>query len=46
MSGIVGLTLNGHWREVQRRRYKIFIETRGLSALAYKDGIDAEAFDA
>ena len=33
-------------REVQRLRYKIFIETMGLSALANEDGIDADEFDA
>lgn len=33
-------------REVQRLRYKIFIETMGLSALANDDGLDADEFDA
>jgi putative hemolysin len=33
-------------REVQRLRYKIFIETMGLSALANDDGLDADKFDA
>ncbi|MGH8807884.1 MAG: GNAT family N-acetyltransferase [Noviherbaspirillum sp.] len=33
-------------REVQRLRYKIFIETLGLSALANDDGLDADEFDA
>jgi putative hemolysin len=33
-------------REVQRLRYKIFIETLGVSALANDDGLDADEFDA
>jgi putative hemolysin len=33
-------------REVQRLRYKIFIETLGLSALANDDGLDADEYDA
>lgn len=33
-------------REVQRLRYKIFIETMGLSALVNEDGLDADEFDA
>lgn len=33
-------------REVQRLRYKIFIETMGLSALANEDGVDTDEFDA
>lgn len=33
-------------REVQRLRYKIFIETLGLSTLANEDGLDADEFDA
>lgn len=33
-------------REVQRLRYKIFIDTMGLSALANDDGLDADEFDA
>jgi putative hemolysin len=32
-------------REVQRLRYKIFIETAGRAGLANDDGIDAEALD-
>jgi putative hemolysin len=32
-------------REVQRLRYKIFIETMGLSDLANEDGLDADEFD-
>jgi putative hemolysin len=33
-------------REVQRLRYKIFIETMGLAALASDNGLDADEFDA
>lgn len=33
-------------REVQRLRYKIFIDAMGLSALANDDGLDADEFDA
>jgi putative hemolysin len=33
-------------REVQRLRYKVFIETMGLSALLSKDGLDSDEFDA
>lgn len=33
-------------REVQRLRYKIFIETLGLSELANEDGLDKDEFDA
>ena len=33
-------------REVQRLRYKVFIETMGLSALVSKDGLDSDEFDA
>lgn len=33
-------------REVQRLRYKIFIETMGLSALANDEGLDVDEFDA
>lgn len=33
-------------REVQRLRYKIFIETMGLSALANDEALDADEFDA
>lgn len=33
-------------REVQRLRYKIFIEAMGLSALANADGLDQDDFDA
>jgi putative hemolysin len=33
-------------REVQRLRYRIFIETMGLSGLANDDGLDADEFDA
>ncbi|WP_211440886.1 GNAT family N-acetyltransferase [Collimonas humicola] len=33
-------------REVQRLRYKVFIETMGLSALANADGLDSDEFDA
>ena len=33
-------------REVQRLRYKVFIETLNLSALANPDGLDSDAFDA
>lgn len=33
-------------REVQRLRYKIFIETMGLTALANDDGLDADEYDA
>ena len=32
-------------REVQRLRYKVFIETMGLSALANADGLDSDEFD-
>jgi putative hemolysin len=32
-------------REVQRLRYRIFIETMGLSALANDDGLDVDEFD-
>lgn len=32
-------------REVQRLRYKIFIKTMGLSALANQDGLDQDEFD-
>jgi putative hemolysin len=32
-------------REVQRLRYKIFIETMGLSSLANADGLDQDEFD-
>ena len=33
-------------REVQRLRYKVFIENLGLSALATPDGLDSDEFDA
>ena len=33
-------------REVQRLRYKVFIETMGLAALANADGLDSDEFDA
>ncbi|MES2263202.1 MAG: GNAT family N-acyltransferase [Pseudomonadota bacterium] len=33
-------------REVQRLRYKVFIETMGLSSLANDDGLDCDEFDA
>lgn len=33
-------------REVQRLRYKIFIEAMGLTALSNEDGLDADEFDA
>lgn len=33
-------------REVQRLRYKVFIEAMGLSALANPDGLDQDEFDA
>lgn len=33
-------------REVQRLRYKIFIDTMGLSTLANDEGLDADEFDA
>ena len=33
-------------REVQRLRYKVFIDAMGLSALANDDGLDADEFDA
>lgn len=33
-------------REVQRLRYKVFIEAMGLSALANDEGLDADEFDA
>ncbi len=32
-------------REVQRLRYKVFIETMGLSALVRADGLDSDEFD-
>jgi putative hemolysin len=32
-------------REVQRLRYKVFIEAMGLSALASEDGLDKDEFD-
>jgi putative hemolysin len=32
-------------REVQRLRYKVFIEAMGLSALANDEGLDRDAFD-
>ncbi|CDG83838.1 GNAT family N-acetyltransferase [Janthinobacterium agaricidamnosum] len=32
-------------REVQRLRYKVFIENMGLSALARADGLDSDEFD-
>jgi putative hemolysin len=32
-------------REVQRLRYKVFIETMGLSALQSADGLDSDEFD-
>ncbi|MDY7575761.1 GNAT family N-acetyltransferase [Actimicrobium sp. CCI2.3] len=32
-------------REVQRLRYKVFIETMGLSALENRDGLDRDEFD-
>jgi len=32
-------------REVQRLRYKVFIETMGLSALQNADGLDSDEFD-
>ena len=32
-------------REVQRLRYKVFIETMGLSALSREDGLDSDEFD-
>ena len=32
-------------REVQRLRYKVFIETMGLSALANAEGLDSDEFD-
>jgi putative hemolysin len=32
-------------REVQRLRYKVFIETQGLSALVNEDGLDRDEFD-
>jgi putative hemolysin len=32
-------------REVQRLRYKVFIETMGLTALASEDGLDSDEFD-
>jgi putative hemolysin len=32
-------------REVQRLRYKVFIETGGLTALANADGLDQDEFD-
>lgn len=33
-------------REVQRLRYKVFIETMGLSTLENQDGLDKDEFDA
>ena len=33
-------------REVQRLRYKVFIEAMGLSALANAEGLDSDEFDA
>src|SRR5450830_1094440 len=33
-------------REVQRLRYKVFIESMGLSALSNPDGLDKDDFDA
>ncbi|MGB9989228.1 GNAT family N-acetyltransferase [Massilia sp. SM-13] len=33
-------------REVQRLRYKVFIETMGLTSLQRADGLDADEFDA
>ncbi len=33
-------------REVQRLRYKVFIDAMGLTALANDDGLDADEFDA
>ncbi len=33
-------------REVQRLRYKVFIEAMGLSALSNADGLDSDEFDA
>ena len=33
-------------REVQRLRYKVFIETMGLTSLANADGLDSDEFDA
>ena len=33
-------------REVQRLRYKVFVEAMGLSALANADGLDQDEFDA
>lgn len=33
-------------REVQRLRYKVFIENQGLSALVTPDGLDSDEFDA
>jgi len=32
-------------REVQRLRYKVFIETMGLSSLVREDGLDSDEFD-
>lgn len=32
-------------REVQRLRYKVFIETLGLAALTSEDGLDSDEFD-
>jgi putative hemolysin len=37
---------NDELREVQRLRYKVFIETMGLAALASVDGLDSDEFDA
>ena len=33
-------------REVQRLRYKVFIENQGLTALATPEGLDCDEFDA
>ena len=35
----------GELREVQRLRYKVFIETMGLSSLVREDGLDSDEFD-
>ena len=32
-------------REVQRLRYKVFIETMGLNSLVREDGLDCDEFD-
>jgi putative hemolysin len=37
---------NEELREVQRLRYKVFIETMGLAALVSVDGLDSDEFDA